>query len=296
MNTHSLSIVMPAKNESASVGAVVAELKTLLPHAQILVIDDGSKDDTGELARKAGAKVIRHAYSKGNGAAIKSGVRAATEDIIVFMDADGQHNPADVPRLLKQINDGYDMVVGARTGRGGQASIARWGANMTYNLLASWMVGHKVADLTSGMRAVRRKPFMQILNLLPNGFSYPTTSTMAFYRAGHSVGFVPIEVGNRIKGSKSHIRVFRDGGRFFLIIFRVATLYSPLKIFAPLAAFFFLVGSLYFSYTKLTTGRFTNFGGVLYISSVLIFLIGLVSEQITTLLHVSTIKDRDEKE
>lgn len=285
---------MPAKNESASVAAVVTGLKQQIPGAEILLVDDGSDDNTAELAQHAGARVIRHPYSKGNGAAIKSGARAATGEIIVFMDADGQHDPKDVPRLLEKISQGYDLVVGARSGRNGQANLARWGANLSYNLLASWMVGHKVPDLTSGMRAVRRELFLQILTLLPNGFSYPTTSTMAFYRAGHSVGFIPIDVANRTKGSKSHIRPLRDGGRFFLIIFRVATLYSPLKLFAPLAVFFFAAGSLYFTYTKLTAGRFTNFGGVLYITSVLVFLIGLVSEQITTLLHATTAREKQD--
>jgi glycosyltransferase involved in cell wall biosynthesis len=295
VNTSSLSIVMPAKNESASVGIVIDQLKNLLPDAEILVVDDGSDDNTAELAREAGAAVIRHPYSKGNGAAIKTGARAARGETIVFMDADGQHDPHDVPRLLDKMAEGYDLVVGSRKGRGAQASLARWGANLTYNLLASWMVGHKVEDLTSGMRAVKRADFLRILPLLPNGFSYPTTSTMAFYRAGHSVGFVPIEVGNRTEGSKSHIRLFHDGGRFLLIIFRVATLYSPLKLFVPLAAFFFMAGSLYFGYTKMSMGRFTNFGGVLFITSVLIFLIGLVSEQITTLLYASTERDQRDK-
>jgi glycosyltransferase involved in cell wall biosynthesis len=292
MTYQNICVVLPAKNEAQTIGAVVGELRAKLPGAGIIVVNDGSTDETAEHASKAGAQVITHAYSKGNGASIKTGARAATGEIIVFMDADGQHSAKDVPRLLEKISQGYDLVVGARTGRSGQATLARWGANLSYNLLASWMVGHKIPDLTSGMRAVRRDLFLQILTLLPNGFSYPTTSTMAFYRAGHSVGFVPIEVTNRAKGSKSHIRPFRDGGRFFLIIFRVATLYSPLKLFAPLAAFFFMAGSLYFTYTKLSTGRFTNFGGVLFITSVLVFLIGLVSEQITTLLHASTTNDK----
>lgn len=293
MNSASLSIVLPAKNEAATVGPVVSKLRALFPAAQIVLVDDGSTDNTGELAQQAGAQVIRNPYSKGNGAAIKTGARAATGDVIVFMDADGQHDPAEVPRLLEKIDQGYDLVIGARSGRTGQASMARWGANASYNLLATWMVGHKVLDLTSGMRAARRELFLQVLPLLPNGFSYPTTSTMAFYRAGYNVCFVPITVGERHKDSNSHIRLFRDGGRFLLIIFRVATLYSPLKLFVPLSIFFFMVGSLYFTYTKLTTGQFTNFGGVLFTTAVVVFLIGLVSEQITALLHLDAAREHD---
>jgi len=285
MNSGSqVSIVIPAKNEAGSLPDVLQRLKDVVPGAEVIVVDDGSTDETAAVAQSMGARIIRHPYSKGNGAAIKSGARAATGDVLVFMDADGQHDAADVTRLLAKMTEGYDLVIGAR-GRESQASLGRMIANGIYNRLASWMVGHTIADLTSGFRAVRTKLFREILHLLPNGFSYPTTTTMAFFRAGHAVAFVPIRVARRENKGKSHIRLFRDGGKFVLIIFKIGTLYSPLKIFVPTSLVFFAAGCWYYAYTFITLGRFTNMGLLLFSVSAMIFMIGLVSEQITTLIY-----------
>jgi glycosyltransferase involved in cell wall biosynthesis len=281
-NKMKLSIVLPAKNEAASIGPVIGELKNLYPQAELIVVNDGSEDNTAELAEQAGARVISHPYSKGNGAAIKSGTRSCNGDVIVFMDADGQHQPRDVERLLQEIRAGYDLVVGARNSDG-QASKARDFGNGIYNRLSSWMVGHTIEDLTSGMRAVRASLFKEVLYLLPNGFSYPTTSTMAFFRAGHSVKYIPIEVKQR-KG-KSHINLFKDGTRFFLIIFKVATLYSPLKIFFPASFFLFFVATGWYIYKFTAFNHFPQMSALLYSTSVVVFLMGLVSEQITSLMY-----------
>ncbi|MGE5625201.1 MAG: glycosyltransferase family 2 protein [Bacillota bacterium] len=281
-NRPPLSIVIPAKNESQGLPALLAKLRTLHPSAEILVVDDGSDDATAELARMGGASVVTHPYSLGNGAAVKSGVRAARGHLVVCMDADGQHAPEDVARLLELHARGYDMVVGARSG-GSQASPWRHLANAVYNLLASWMVGHRIPDLTSGFRVANAAGFREFLHLLPNGFSYPTTITMAFFRAGYRVGYVPI-VAQKRQG-KSHIRPLRDGVRFLLIIFKIATLYSPLKIFLPISAVFFLAGLGNYLHTFLAHHQFTNMSALMFITSVLVFLIGLVSEQITTLLY-----------
>lgn len=279
----SISIVIPAKNEAGAIGSVIKQLRDLLPNAEIILVNDGSTDETETIATRAGAKVINHAYSKGNGAAIKSGARIAEGDITIFMDADGQHNPADIPRLLDMMEtQGHDMVVGARQ-KGSQASIGRGLANGIYNRLASWMTGHKVEDLTSGFRAVRTGKFQEFLYLLPNGFSYPTTSTMAFFRAGYSVGYVPIHAAKRI--GKSHIRLLRDGSRFLLIIFKIGTLFSPLKIFAPIALLMFLIASAWYGWTWWHQGRFTNMSALIYTGSVMVFLMGLISEQITALMY-----------
>lgn len=277
-----ISIVLPAKNEALAIGTTVAGIRQLYPDAEVIVVNDGSTDSTAEVAEAAGARVVHHPYSKGNGAAIKSGARAATGEVIVFMDADGQHDPADIPRLLALVEQGHDMVVGARQ-KGSQASIGRGFANGLYNRLASWMAGHRVEDLTSGFRAVRADKFREFLYLLPNGFSYPTTSTMAFFRAGYSVAYVPIHAAKRI--GKSHIRLLHDGSRFLLIIFKIGTLFSPLKIFAPVAFIMFMLASGWYGYTLSTEGRFTNMSALLYSGAVMVFLMGLISEQITALMY-----------
>ena len=277
-----ISIILPAKNEAEGLRQTLPGLRALFPEAEVIVVDDGSTDGTAGVAAEFGARVLSSPYPMGNGAAIKRGARAASGDILVFMDADGQHNPADIPKLLERLEAGYDMAVGARNA-GGQANIGRGAANAFYNRVASWMTGHRIADLTSGFRAARAERFREFLHLLPNGFSYPTTSTMAFFRSAYPVAYVPIHVSRRI--GRSHIRPLRDGARFLIIILRIATLYSPLKLFAPASFFFGLLGLSYYAYTYTTQMRFTNMSALLLSASVIIFLIGLVSEQITALTY-----------
>ena len=278
----SLSIVIPAKNESGAIGDAVAGAKAKYPEAEIIVVDDGSTDDTATVAESAGATVIRHPESLGNGAAVKAGARAANGDIIAFMDGDGQHDAAEFDSLLARLDDGFDMVIGARES-GSHANIGRLYANGIYNVVASWLTGSRIPDLTSGFRVVRADLFKRFLYLLPNGFSYPTTITMAFLRAGFPICFEPIPVAQRI--GKSHIRPIRDGIRFVVIIFKIATLYAPLKIFLPFSAVFFAMGLGWYAYTYSTIGAFTNMSMLLFSASVVIFLIGLISEQITALTY-----------
>ena len=280
--TQELSIILPAKNEANSLQKLLPELRDKFPDAEVLVVNDGSTDNTEEVCAANGVKVVSHRQSKGNGGAVKAGARAAAGRVFVFMDADGQHRPDDIPRLLELLESGHDMAIGART-RGSQASIGRGVANAFYNWFATRMTGQVIPDLTSGFRAVIASKFREFLYLLPNGFSYPTTITMAFFRAGYSVEYLPIVAEAR--EGKSHIRPIKDGIRFLIIIFKVATLYSPLKIFVPISGVLFLSGVSYYLYTYITAARFTNMGALLLISSILVFLIGLVSEQITTLMY-----------
>lgn len=274
--------MLPAKNEDGAIGQTVERIKQLNLIHEIIVVNDGSTDNTKTVAEKAGAIVVMHPYSKGNGAAIKTGARTATGDVIIFMDADGQHDPNDIPRLIEKIELGYDLVVGARQ-KGSQASVSRGIANKLYNNLATYMTEHPVEDLTSGFRAVRAEKFREFLYLLPNGFSYPTTSTMAFFRAGYSVTYIPIHAAKRI--GKSHIQPLKDGIRFFLIIFKIATLFSPLKMFLPIAIVLFSVATGWYGYTLYEYHRFTNMSALLYTGSVMIFLMGLISEQVTALMY-----------
>ncbi|MCP5148774.1 MAG: glycosyltransferase family 2 protein [Pseudomonadales bacterium] len=280
-----LSIVIPAKNEQEGLATFLPTLRQLYPEADVIVVDDGSTDRTVEVCKGAGVRVISHPYSKGNGAAIKTGARAARGEYIVFMDGDGQHDPADIERLLYRMEEGYDLVVGARSGLSSQANIARWSANNLYNRLAGWMVNREIPDLTSGFRCVKRSKFLDFLYLLPNGFSYPTTSTMAFFRAGYSVGFVPITVAPRV--GSSHINIVRDGVRFFLIIFKIGTLYSPLKVYFPMAILISGLGFFNYLISTFTTGtwRFSNMSTLLILAGTIVFLMGLLAEQLTNLQY-----------
>src|SRR5690242_8525425 len=277
-----LSIILPAKNEAAALAELLPRLRRAQPDAEIIVVDDGSTDDTAAICARSAVQVVRQAYSMGNGAAIKRGARAAKGSTLVFMDADGQHDPALVERLLQRLGEGFDMVVGARDWAG-QAGVGRGVANTVYNWLASRMTSFPVLDLTSGFRAVDAVKFREFIHLLPNGFSYPTTITMAFFRSAYAVGYEPIPVARRI--GKSHIRPLRDGIRFLLIIFKIATLYSPLKLFVPASVTFFVLGLANYVYTFITVHRLTNMSVLLFSASVIVFLIGLISEQITALMY-----------
>ena len=277
-----LSIVLPSKNESESLIQLLPILCEEFPKAEIIVVNDGSSDNTKELCEQHKVRCVSHIYSMGNGAAIKTGSRAASGELIAFMDADSQHNPSDLHQLLDLIDQGYDMVIGTRD-RQGHANRYRLLANTIYNRLSSWISGHPIPDLTSGFRLARAKVFKRFLYMLPNGFSYPTTSTMAFLRSGHSVGFIPITVNQRV--GTCLIKPLRDGLRFLIIIFLVGTLYSPLKLFLPMSLMFFMLGAGNYLYTYLSESRFTNMSLMLFSISTLAFLFGMLSEQITNMLY-----------
>jgi glycosyltransferase involved in cell wall biosynthesis len=278
-NAAQTSVVIPAFNESVSIGAVVHDLALAAQWLEILVIDDGSTDETGERAAAAGARVIRHPYNKGNGAAVKTGIREASGVFILIADGDGQHRPADAVRLVSQL-DAYHLVVGARSAHT-QANLARRLGNATLNGVASYLTELPIPDLTSGFRAARREALLEFIHLLPNGFSTPTTTTLAFMRAGYSVRFEPVEAAQRAGVSK--IRLGADGFNFFLILLKVITIFSPLRIFAPISAAAFLLGAAYAAWTIATQSHVTNSSVLLILLSVVILLVGLVSEQISSL-------------
>jgi glycosyltransferase involved in cell wall biosynthesis len=275
----STSIVVPAFNEGDAVAALVTGLRAAAPWGEILVVDDGSSDDTGACAAAAGARVIRHPYNKGNGAAVKTGIRLATGAFVLIMDADGQHQPADAPRLVAHL-DAFDLVVGARSART-HASAARRAGNHVLSRIASYLTEQPIPDLTSGFRAARRDRLLEFLHLLPNGFSTPTTTTLAFIKAGYSVRFEPVEAWQRTGRSK--IRLGPDGARFLLILLKVITIFSPLRIFLPISAVSFGVGAAYGIWTIVTQSHVTNSSVLLILFSAVVFLVGLVSEQISAL-------------
>lgn len=277
MNTTDVSIIIPVFNECRSIGRIVVQLRELYPAAELIVVDDGSADDTATVAREAGAIVIRHPYNIGNGAAVKSGIRQASRDVLVFMDGDGQHDPSQVEALLHHMPE-YDMVVGARPARQ-QASLGRAMGNRAYNWLASYVAKFPIKDLTSGFRAVKGDIAKKLVYLLPNSYSYPTTLTLGVLRNGMSVKYVPVDVTRR-KTGKSNIRLFKDGVRFFMIITKICTLYSPFRVFLPVSFLMFLGGICNYAYTYFMFGRFTNMSALLFMTALLTFMLGLISEQI----------------
>jgi glycosyltransferase involved in cell wall biosynthesis len=273
------SVIVPAFNEGEAIATVVSALRAGAPWHEVIVVDDGSRDDTGARAAEAGAIVVRHPYNKGNGAAVKSGVRRATGEHVLIVDGDGQHRPADATRLVSKLGD-YDLVIGARS-KATQATHARRFGNAALNWLASYLTERPVPDLTSGFRAADRARLLEFLHLLPNGFSTPTTTTMAFIKAGYSVAFEPIEAEQRV--GKSKIRLARDGAKFFLILLKMITIFSPLRVFVPVSLVTFATGSLYAAWTIYRESHVTNSSVLLIMLSVVIFLVGLISEQISAL-------------
>ncbi len=277
----SVTVVLPAFNEEENIGATISAIRQLYPQFEILVVDDGSSDRTAEIAGEAGARVLSHPYNIGNGAAVKTGLRNAGGEWVVLMDGDGQHDPADIGRLLEHRKR-YDMVVGARE-KGSETHLHRDIANSVFNSLAAYVTKFKILDLTSGFRLFRTETVLNFLYLLPNTFSYPSTITLAYLRSGRSVRYVPIV--SRARKGKSKIRIASDGVRFLLIITKIATLFSPLRVFLPVSLLFFVTGVLYYLYTFLTEHRFSNMSVLLMTSAVIIFMMGLVSEQISQMRY-----------
>lgn len=273
-----VSVIIPAYNEAESIGRVVESVRTLYPDFEIIVVDDGSQDGTSTAALAAGAKVYAHPYNIGNGAAVKSGIRVATGDILVMMDGDGQHDPREIGDLLAPFPD-YDMVVGARDHRG-QASLGRAFGNRVYSWFASYVAKFPVQDLTSGFRAVKADLAKSFLYLLPNTYSYPTTITLGVLRSGRSLKYVPVNVRARKQG-RSRIKLIQDGTRFFMIIVRICTLYSPMRVFLPVSFSLFVTGLLWYAYTFWSGGRFTNMSALLFTTAIIIFMMSLISEQIS---------------
>jgi len=274
-----VSIIVPAFNEAEAIGPLVTELRSADAWHEIIVIDDGSTDATAGQAAAAGARVVRHPYNKGNGAAVKSGIRRATGEYVLIVDGDGQHHPGDARRLAARLGE-YDLVIGSRSTET-QATHARRFGNSALNWLASYLTDREIPDLTSGFRGARREHLREFLHLLPNGFSTPTTTTLAFIKAGYNVTFEPVEARPRVGQSK--IRLARDGTKFLMIILRIVTLFSPLRVFLPIALASFLLGTGYALWTIATQSHITNSSVLLIIFAVIVFLVGLVSEQISAL-------------
>jgi glycosyltransferase involved in cell wall biosynthesis len=280
VSSYEISIIIPVFNEAETLASLIEKIHALrLARAEIIIVDDGSTDGSAEIALNAGASVIRHPYNIGNGAAVKSGIRGARGKFLLLMDGDGQHKPEDIPKLLAEASS-YHMVVGAR-GKGSKLRFHRYAANLVYNLLATYVTRFKVQDLTSGFRVLSRRDAHRFIDLLPNTFSYPTTLTLAFLRSGYTVKYIPIQ--SLYRAGQSKISLVTDGVRFLLIITKIATLFSPFRVFLPVSIFFFCAGLANYIHTYVTQGRFTNMSVFMFTTAVIIFMLGLVSEQIALL-------------
>ena len=289
-NRHfSVSVIIPVCNEDKTIKEIITRIKSLYPEFEIIIVNDGSTDSTGSLAKEAGAIVYSHPCNMGNGAAIKSGIRIASGEVLVFMDGDGQHDPEDIANMLDYLPE-YDMVVGARSRRQ-QSSLRRAFGNQIFNKLASYVTKFQIQDLTSGFRAIKADIAHNLLYLLPNTYSYPTTMTLSVLRNGRSLKYIPIN-NNLRKAGKSKIKTSRDGVRFFMIITKICALYSPFRIFLPVSVFIFLTGLFYYLYTFCCFGRFTNMSALLFTTSIMIFMMGLISEQITQMRFERSEGDR----
>lgn len=275
----SVSVLIPAFNEGDAIAGVITALRASADWHEIIVVDDGSGDQTSEQARAAGATVVRHPYNKGNGAAVKTGIRTASGEFVLIIDGDGQHKPEDALRLVTRLGE-YDLVIGARSTET-QATHARRFGNSALNWLASYLTDRDIPDLTSGFRGGRREYLREFLHLLPNGFSTPTTTTLAFIKAGYNVTFEPVHARQRVGQSK--IRLASDGTKFLMIILRIVTIFSPLRIFLPVSAASFAVGAGYAVWTIATQRHITNSSVLLIIFAVIVFLVGLISEQISAM-------------
>ena len=289
MNAEKVSVIIPVYNEGNTIADLVAKIKSRYPDFEIIVIDDGSIDNTADAAQKAGARVYSHPYNIGNGAAVKSGIRVAGGDIFVFLDGDGQHDPEDIAELLRYFPQ-FDMVVGARS-MGDQASLGRALGNKAYNWFASYVAKFPIKDLTSGFRAVKSNIAKSFVYLLPNTYSYPATITLGVLRGGMSVKYVPIKMRKR-KTGKSNIKIVHDGVRFFMIITKICTLYSPMRVFLPVSFLMFMLGLINYLYTFIMRSRFTNMSVFLFVTGIIIFMMSLISEQICQMRFERRATDR----
>lgn len=280
----SVTIAMPAYNEGHAIAGVIAAVQAQVPGAEVLVIDDASSDDTAATARAAGARVISQPYNKGNGAAIKTAIRNCRGDVLLIIDADGQHDPADIPRLLQHM-DRYDMVVSVRS-QESHASRTRSVGNRLLARFASYVAQMEFADLTSGFRAMRTDVIREFVHLLPNRYSWPTTSLLCFAKAGYSIRFVPIAALRRT-GGRSQQKLFRNGFKFMTIILRIVMLFSPLRVFFPVSVVMFGLSLLaYLASVFFGTGgwlKIPNATSTLFTGAIVIFMFGLLAEQIVAL-------------
>ena len=280
--SESVSIIIPAYQEEEAIGQVVANVLRVARELgcpyEVLVVDDGSTDNTGGAARYAGAQVLVHPYNRGYGAALKTGIRAATSRTVLFLDADGQHDPEDIRCLLAERKV-YDMVVGARR-RSQGAPLWRKPGKLFLGWLANNLTGRNIPDLKSGFRAIAREMALRFLPIMPDGFSFSTTSTIAAFRGGYKVQYIPIQVAHRV--GKSTVTMI-DGFKTIMLIIRIVTLFAPLRVFLPVSAATFVLGVGFVIQGYLSAGAASIKGIMVILASILFFLFGILVDQVTAI-------------
>jgi len=271
------TIIIPAYNEEEGIRSVINGLKSMPDKYEILVVDDGSTDNTFKIASETGVRVIRQPYNKGYGAALKTGIRNAKSNLVLFMDADGQHQTSDIKEIMRYTGN-YDMVVGARTKRT-KISFLRKPGKKILAIIANYLAGMKIPDLNSGFRVIKKDVVMEFMHILPNSFSFTTTITLGCIMAGYSIKYVPINMLERVGTSK--INPFRDGSRFILLMIRTIMLFNPLKIFLPISVIIFLLGISDLTYELIYYFNVSSLSILLFLSSLIVFFIGIMADQIS---------------
>lgn len=277
------SIVIPAYNEECGLVFALENLRRcgLLDTCEVVVVDDASTDKTAEVAERfSGVRLIRHGVNKGYGAALKTGIRASRGQKIVVLDGDGQH-PAEPIREVIRMLDTSALVIGGRDRRSLQSK-SRLIGKAVIRWLAEYLFEQRLPDYNSGFRGFRREAITPVLNLMPNGFSFSTTSTLAFLKLGYEIGEIPITVAPR-QGRPSSVKFARDGGKTILLICRIIMLFNPLKIFVPGAAFMTAVGVIWAAVGVLFYQRVPNSAVALLTLGFLLFFVGLLADQISIL-------------
>lgn len=282
-NTKKLaSIVVPAYNEEEGISGLLEAVKALdlFEKYEFIIVDDGSSDQTAAVAKRYPVKVIRHSVNKGYGASLKTGVRRATTPLVITMDSDGQHDPAYIDTIVEMLGE-YDMVIGERSATSFQVK-SRKSGKWLIRKTGEMLVGQKLPDYNSGLRGFHREQIYNILHLMPNGFSFSTTSTLAYLKEGYNIGTFPIEVVERV-GRASSVQFVRDGSKTFLLLFRIIMLFNPLKVFFPASLLFTATGAIWGINGYLFFGRFPNSGIILITLGMFMFFFGLLADQISLL-------------
>jgi glycosyltransferase involved in cell wall biosynthesis len=279
MKQSNISIIIPAFNEEEVIGSVVQSIHSAFPDSEIIVVNDGSTDNTAAELSKSGVIILNHDLNRGYGASLKTGARAARRDYVLFCDGDGQHSVEDVRRLMNEC-DGYDLVVGARKSDSHRPFLRRPG-KFVMRKYSEFLAGTKIPDLNSGLRIFKRDTLMRYLHLMPDGFSFSTTSTFTMIKSNRKYKYIPITVQKRI--GKSSVRQLKHGPQALMLMLRLAVLFEPLKLFLWIAGILFILSLASLAIDMCSAGGFSDTTVILSIATIIIFMSGLLCDQVSAM-------------